>query len=281
MKKVTSQLVHKTGALSQKIVIGYFFLLSIWWISIYVRGLYEGTENNAFTLIYPWVSLFGGLIGIGIAKKWGGLKSYFGSSLVYFSLGLLAQFFGQFIYAILIYILGVDPYPSIGDVGYYGSTIFYILGALKLMKVVSPSWKKHLKPSTVLTMIVIPLAMLLLSYQFFLRGYEFGNTPWLTMVLDFAYPLTQAIYVSLAIGIFVASRKMLGGIMRIPTVFLLSALVVQYICDFMFLYQSSQETWYVAGPNDYLYFLAYCAMTLAIIQVGHTYSHITASHTKE
>jgi hypothetical protein len=97
------------------------------------------------------------------------------------------------------------------------------------------------------------------------------------VVLDFGYPLGQAIYVSIAMLTLIISRKALGGIMREPMAFLLIALVVQYLSDFMFLYQVSNEQWYVGGLNDYMYLISYFLMTLGLIQLGATFQKIDES----
>ena len=64
-----------------KIVLIFLIVLSVWWISMFMRNLTEGTENNAFTLIYPWLSLVGGIFGLYASRQWGGLKSAFGKCL--------------------------------------------------------------------------------------------------------------------------------------------------------------------------------------------------------
>ena len=61
---------------------------------MYARETKEGLENNAFTLIYPFMSLIGGTIGIIVAKHWGGLKSYLGRSISFFSFSEIVFFGG-------------------------------------------------------------------------------------------------------------------------------------------------------------------------------------------
>ena len=113
-----------------------FVLLSLWWISIYARSLTEGLENDIFTCIYGLLALVGGSYGWFFARKWGGFRSVLGRSMGFFSIGLFAQFLGQVFYNSYIYILGIEvPYPSFGDILFFGSVIFYILGAYQLAKV--------------------------------------------------------------------------------------------------------------------------------------------------
>ena len=246
----------------------FFVALSVWWTTIFYRGLTEGIENNAFTLIYPLLSLFGGIMGLVLARRWGGFKSFLGSSISLFGLGLLAQFFGQASYAYYIYISGIQvPYPSIGDLGYFGSVVLYIFAVLELFKVI------HVKVtlqsfSNKLQAILIPLAMLCFSFIFFLRGYVFDWQQPLKIFLDFGYPLGEATYVSLAILVLLLSRNFLGGTMRKPILFLVFVLIAQYISDFTFLYQASKSTWYVGGINDYMYLVSYFLMTISLLYIG-------------
>lgn len=263
--------------MSMFVCLSFFFVLSIWWFSIFHRGLTEGTENNAFTLIYPLMSLIGGVIGLIISKKWGGLKSYLGSSIAFFSFGLLAQFFGQAAYAYLIYVKGIQvPYPSIGDIGYFGSIFFYIIALVRLGKVIGVR-RKLISLHKQFLAFLIPIVLLVGSYLFFLQGYSFDWSNPLKVILDFGYPLGEAIYVSMALINLILSRNILGGMMKKPISFLVFTLVIQYFCDFMFLYQSNNGEWYVGGINDYFYFSSYFCMTIAIIFVGSMFTKIKES----
>lgn len=252
----------------------WFLILSVWWIAIAARGLKEGFENNAFTLIYPFFSLIGGGLGLIYAKRWGGFRSYFGASLSFFAFGLLAQFLGQAVYAYYIYVIGIEvPYPSLGDVGYFGSVLFYILGIFVMGKVLGLKNLLKSKRSQVLA-IILPSAMLVLSYFVFLRDYSFDWSNPIKIILDFGYPLGEAMYVSIAILNILLSAKILGGMMRGPTRFMIFALVVQYFSDFTFLYQANQGAWYVGGVNDYMYLVSYFLMTIALLYMGGIFQKI-------
>ncbi len=271
MKMLISRLFQSRLA---KVAFSFFMLLTIWWITIFLRNLQSGSENNAFTLIYPWLSLCGGIAGLLIAKKWGGFKSYLGLSLSFFSLGLLAQFFGQATYAYYIYIKLVEvPYPSIGDLGYFGSVILYIIATYYLGQSAGAKFNLRNYKGRALSLL-IPVLMLTISFDIFLKGYAQDPNSWIKTFLDFGYPLGQALYVSFALLSFFLSRQMLGGVMRKPILFLIFALIVQYISDFTFLYQVSRESWYVGGINDYMYLVSYLLMTLSLICMGDVYRAI-------
>jgi len=261
-----------------KIILVIFVVLSAWWFSIYYRGLKEGIENNYFTLIYPFVSLFGGIAGLVYSKKWGGLKSMLGRAITFFSLGLLFQFLGQAAYAYYIYIQGVQvPYPSIGDIGYFGSVLLYIIGSIHLANVSGLKYSLRSIRGKIFVFL-LPLFMLIFSYMFFLKGYQFDPVSKLKIFLDFGYPFGQAIYVSVAILALVLCKSVLGGVMKKPLTFMLIALVFQYFSDFMFLYQANAGTWYVGGVNDYMYLVSYFLMTVSLVYVGGMFNHINENN---
>lgn len=257
-----------------KVIFLAFVALTAWWLSIYFRGLKEGIENNAFTLIYPFLSLAGGSIGLMNARKWGGFRSYLGKAISMLSFGLLAQFFGQAMYSYDIYIKGIEvPYPSIGDLGYFGSVVLYIIGVALLAKVSGFKFTfRSLKGK--IQSVIIPGVILAFSYFIFLRGYTFDFSNKIKIFLDFGYPLGQAIYVSIGILTLLMCKDVLGGIMRSRILFLIFALIFQYCSDFTFLYQANQGTWYVGGINDYLYFSSYFLMTLGLIYLGSALNKI-------
>lgn len=114
--------------------------------------------------------------------------------------------------------------------------------------------------------ILIPLLVLLLGYYLFLQNYIFDWSHPLKILLDFGYPLGQAVYVSLAIITYLLSQKILGGIMRARIFFIIFALVIQFLSDYTYLYQSMNQSAYPGSVNDLLYLFAYLAMTLSLLQ---------------
>lgn len=246
---------------------GIFVTFTAVWLFLWLKGL-QGETNQAelFSATYGVMALFGGLIGLRISKRWGGRKSYIGRAVMFISIGLLAQEFGQISYSMYTYLLQeVIPYPSVGDIGYFSSIIFYALAIYNLIKATSVSASVTSINNKLIT-VALPLLLLGFSYLQFLKEYEFDFTNPLLIFLDFGYPLGQAFYISLAILAFLLSRKYLGGLMRPVIIFLLIAFLVQYIADFTFLYQVNRDTWVTAGINDYTYLVAYYVMTLALVK---------------
>ena len=264
-----------------QIIVVLFLMLTAFWILLQL-GIYNGqilfnhSIHKFFGALYGFIALFGAIWGMGIAKQWGSTKSIVGKSLIFFSLGLLAQEFGQLSLSYLDYVFNIaGAYPSIGDVGYVGSIPLYIAGIYYLAQAsgVKITFQLFFKK---IQAILIPVAMLLLGYILFLQGYNFDWSNPVKIFLDFGYPFGQALYVSFALLAFLLSKNVLGGIMKNKVMFILIALCMQFLSDYTFLYQSSKGTWSVGGINDFMYLVSYFLMTFGLIQFRTVYEHLKA-----
>lgn len=264
--------MSKNNSLSVKISYfltgGVFLSLLVWWAYNHI-ALTTDHSSNALLADTQWVlALVGGVIGIWAAQKWGGIKSVFGKSIFLLSVGLLAQVFGQVVYTYYARVQRIEaPYPSIGDIGFFGSVVFYIAAVYLLAKTAGASIK-HTNTVKKVISILLPAILLSASYIVFLKDYEVDWSAPLVVLLDFGYPLGQAVFVSMALLTYFLSRGLLGGIMKTRILLLLAALVVQYAADYSFLYMFSRETWYPGGVSDLIYIVAYLLMGIALIQLA-------------
>ncbi len=256
------------------VAIIFFSLYTLWFIFFHLPGINPGSQFDWFTVSYGLIAVWGAIWGIIIARKWGGFKSVIGKSLIFFSLGLALQEVGQIGYTYYIYFLHVEvPYPSWGDIAFYGSIPCYIFAVIYLAK--AAGIRISLKSfRNKISAIIIPTLILIGSYLIFLQGYEFDWSQPLTVIIDFGAPLLQAVYISLALLTYILTRGMLGGVMRPKVLFILVALLAQYIADWTFLYQASRGTWSVSGINDYMFFVSYFLMTIALLQFGSIYNKL-------
>ncbi|MDO8609882.1 MAG: hypothetical protein Q7R95_05000, partial [bacterium] len=259
----------------KKFAVFVFVVFFSWWAYLQINKTTDySLQNQIFGASYGVLALFGGIYGLLIAKKWGGFKSIMGKAISFLSLGLLAQVFGQIVYSIYTFYFKIEiPYPSLGDVGYFGSIFPYSFGLYYLAKATGVTFKlKNLKHK--LIALIIPLVMLIGSYFIFLRGYEFDWTNPIRVFLDFGYPLGETIYISMALLIYFLSQGILGGIMKPKILFLLFALFIQFLADYSFLYISYYGTIYPGGINDMVYLLAYFLMTISLIKLLSVYNEI-------
>lgn len=259
-----------------------FTVFLIFWTVLRARHLSGDTDQaELFSALYGLMALFGGIVGLLVSKRWGGAKSHIGRSVLFMSLGLLAQEVGQLTYSGYTYIAHQEiPYPSLGDIGYFGSVILYIVAAYSLIKALSipGAFRFHLNKALAA---IIPAVLLAVSYMFFLKGYTTDGASLLTVFLDFGYPLGQAFYISLGLLALLLSRRYLGGMMRPVILFLLFALLLQYIADFTFLYQVNRGTWETAGSNELIYLISYFIMTLSLINFGMVLDRLSPNKATE
>lgn len=251
-----------------KIVILLFLLFTIWWVTLQFMHLpNDSIENQIFAAVYGVIAFIGGISGLFIARKWGGLSSIMGKSIFLFSLGLIFQEIGQISYSYFIYFLKQEvPYPSMGDFFFYSTIPLYILAIFYLaqasgIKISLTSFKGKVGA------FLIPIIMLLLSYFIFLQGYQFDWTNSIKIFLDFVVPFGQAIYISFAILTYILTKSTLGGMMRNKILLILLALLAQYVADWTFLYQASNNIWYAGGINDYMYLFSYFLMTIGLLNL--------------
>jgi hypothetical protein len=251
-----------------------------WWISFQHVVSHQGSSVNWFENTYGLVALIGSIVGFVAIKKWGGLKTVLGKSLLFFSLGLFAQEAGQLISS---YYTQIDketlPYPSYGDVAYFGSVLLYICAALYLTKLVGLKFSLK-KLSYKIIAVVLPLVLIIVSCSIILHNHQYDTSKPVTVFLDIGYPVGQACYISIALVAYLLSRKLLGGVMRSALLLVILALCVQYISDFTFLYQSNQTTYVPGKYDDLFYLIAYFVMSTAMIKFLDIYKKLRASAKK-
>lgn len=251
-----------------------FLAYVAWWASFQSIVQDQGVSVQRFGATYGVVALIGAVVGFVAARRWGGFKTVMGRALMFYALGLLAQEAGQIIYTYYIYGAKIQiPYPSWGDLAYFGSVLLYIYATVLLAKAVGVRFSLKRKMYKLVTFLVFA-AILTTSYWVFLHNHQYDTSHPLTVFLDFGYPMGQAIYISLAVTAYLLSRRMLGGVMRAGILIVILALFIQYIADFTFLYQSSRGTWLTGRWNDLTYLIAYFVLASAMVKFLLTYKNL-------
>lgn len=263
MKKFFNNAINNPVSIS---VLALFEIFLIWWI--WLHYFISGTSANTLLLwsdVYQLVALFGAIFGFIASNRWGGSKSFIGRAIIAFSIGLFFQTFGQSVFAYYVHYLQVSiPYPSIADVGFFGSILFYLYGALMLAKV------SHAKPLLKLIgsriyIILIPLGILAISYFIILQGYIFNWYNPIKIFLDFGYSLVEIVSLSIVLLAFSLSQQKLRGALKIPIISFIVALACQYLSDFVFTYQANIGTYSAGGINDLMYLFSYILMAFSLI----------------
>ncbi len=236
--------------------------------------LVNPNHSKFFSMIYWPIASYGLIYGYVIYRKWRGFSSLIGRSIFLFILGLTCQVLGQILYSILTIMesnITPYPYPSIGDIAYFGSIPMYIIATILLGQAIGIKITLRSLSSKIQS-VLIPIFILTASYTVFLKDYyfDFSNIP--KIILDFGYPLGQSIYLSFIILIFVLSQQYLLPILRKGIFLIMIALAIQFTADFIFLYRFSHNMWNISGDfGDLIYLLAYATMGFALLQFDYTY----------
>lgn len=263
-----------------QVVVIFFVVFVTWriWLLFNISATdlekwHSSPESFWWGALYQLIAIFGGVFGFLIAKHWGGFKSTLGRALSFISFGLLLQAFGQTVITYYVYFQNEALYPSIADIGFFGSVLFYIYGVIVLARAsgLSISIRDFFNK---IQSILIPFGILLFSYFAFLKDYNIDYSNPVKVFLDFGYPLGQAFYISVVVLIFFTLRRTWGGLMKNSISFLLCALLMQYLSDFTFLYQSNKGSYVPGGIVDFMYLTSYFLMSFSLIFLGNTFSKI-------
>ena len=245
------------------VMIAFILLTCFWLATPFIKEYMHQNYLFEFANVYGLVAVWGGIWGMIIARQFR-VQTNLRRALIMFSVGLLLQEFGQLSYATYYTVWNIQvPYPSVGDVGFFGSALAYIVGVLFLAKASGVDIKlKNFKNQ--LLAALIPCFALLIGYLLFLQHYQIDWQQPLKVFLDFGYPFVQAVYVSAAILIYLLSVDTAGQSKK-QVFYITVALFWQFICDYTFLFQASRGTWEMNGVNDYMYLISYAFMTFTII----------------
>lgn len=248
------------------VVLGLFVVFTIWWlVNPYVHLIFGPKLIWDFGNVYGVTAAWGGVWAIVIARNFREQKNM-SWAFYMFGIGLLLQEFGQLCYSFYYYVFNLIevPYPSIGDLGFYSSVFFYIFGVIFLAKASGITLK--IKTFTnQFVVLFVPIIMLLIGYLLFLQHYQFDWSNPLRVAINFGAPLFQSLYVSIAILIYILTRDIKGSAKN-KILLIVFALFSQFLSDYVFIYQVSRDTWYPGGFNDYMYFMSYVLLSLALLQ---------------
>lgn len=255
-----------------------FAILLMFWSSTNFNILGLGSQKMLFFDSYWLILIFGVVAGAYASYSWGSFRSVLGRSILSFTIGLSMQLFGQLTFSFLYWSSnGVVPYPSIPDIGFFGSIPLYSYGALQMAK--SAGARRALKSLWgLLISVSIPMVMLALTVGVFIYGKSIDLSNWLMTFLDFGYPIGQAIYVVLAILTYLLSSEWLGGRLRMSVVFIVMGLLTQYLADSTFLYQNINAIWEPGSVSDLMYLVAYFFMSYGLLDFWIKYSLLKNSN---
>lgn len=240
----------------QAILIGVVVALSGYWLFILSTGSKDGFHNFFFSFLFGLIPLIGGLIGMYGARIWGWLSSTIGRAVFFISLGSFLWGAGEMVWSYYNFFADTAaPYPSLADIGFGPSIAFWLIGTFYLAKACGAKYGLR-STATRATIGLIVLAVIGFSWYLQIHVARDGvlltaPNDMLKVVLDIIYPLGDALALVVAVVVFGASRKYLGGRYRLSILALLFGLAVMYFADFTFSYTTTTETYYNADWGDW------------------------------
>lgn len=255
----------------QKIAIITYLSVLIMWFYIQLTNTVAQNINYIFSFIFGLIPFIGGMLGMYIARGWGGLKSVVGRAIFFFSLGLFLWGFGENIWSYYNFFRSEPaPYPSLADIGFAPSIFFWIIGMAYLAKASGAiqvfkksSWAK-------LFVLIAPILLLAISYYMLVNVARGGvlvpeGESALKVILDIAYPLGDFLALTLALIVTTLTSKYLGGYYKVPITSMFIGLALMYFGDFSFSYTTTIGTFYNGNWGDLLLATGTFMMTFGII----------------
>lgn len=251
-----------------------FLIFTAWWLVIKIFFPDNFFQKELWSDLYWLMALCGGLLGLVNARVCGYWKTSMGRALIFFSIGLFCQVFGQVLY--VYYSLVHDyqvMYPSLGDLGYSATILLYVVGVIYLGKSIRVSlvrfWR-HLW----LIMLIFVLIFGALSYPMFLHSFQALKISWWGMVLGVFSVVVGAFYLSLAIFNYFFSQEKMMGVFGLEIKFVFFALLLQFFSDYIFWYEFGGPGYFSADWSDMVYLVAYFLMGVSIIKLRSGFENI-------
>ena len=266
---------------------GLYFLLLFFWLSSSLLNLYHNpthwqnifsgitvtSHGYTFALIYGLLPIIGGIVGFNNAEKWGFFNSSMGKALLFLSLGLISWGYGELIWSYYNFFLKeAVPYPSLADVCYILSYPLWALGVFYLGPATGLRFGLKHKSGKVF-LILFPLVMIIFSYYFLIIVARQGIFPMdrgmLKLFFDLAYPIGDVVIATLAFLTYGLSFRYLGGFFRLPIIFLLSGVIINYFADSAFSYTTTVNTFYNGDWVDLLFTTSLFLMSFGVANLDH------------
>lgn len=253
----------------QALVLGSYIGVVALWLFLMLTGRTTGDLNYAYSFVFGLIPLLAGITGMFKSRLWGGLRSTMGKAIMSISFGLLLWGIGETIWSYYNFILNVPaPYPSLADLGFAPSILFWIIGTLYLAKATGALFALKKTHAAKVVVFIVPVVLLIASYFLQVKLARGGvivpeGETVLKTVLDIVYPFGDFVALTFAALVFGLSYKYFGGLYRGAVTCLLAGLALMYIGDVAFSYTTTEGTYYNGNWSDLL-----LASGLALMSYG-------------
>lgn len=252
-------------------LLGYVFVMFIFWSGMYASGLKDLEVNKFWGIGINFIPLFGGVFGVFTSRHWGGIKSAVGKGIIFLSLGLISWSAGNWVWSYYNFFLSNNvPYPSLADAGYILAVPLWMAGMYYLSKATGVKYGLKNKFGQIY-LLIIPIICFLSSYYLLVSIARDGSISdggdLLKVFFDFAYPIGDAIIVTIALLVYGLSFKYLGGKYKWPVFVTLFGFILMFFADFSFSYETTLGTYYDGDASNLLFISALFLMGFGITSI--------------
>lgn len=249
-------------------LIGYLLQNLIFWIGIQTSDIKDLPINLLYSFSNGFPATVVGIMGLVIAKHWGGRKSAVGRAILLISSGTISWGLGTLIWSFYNFVLHIEvPYPSWADLGYVMAIPLWTVGVFYLSQATGAKFTLRKLRGRVL-LIALPVIAAALSYYFLFVIARDSSLPIeggiLKVFLDFYYPLGDWVILTVAFLVFGLSLQYLGGRFRWPVMTILLGFVLMFISDFVFSYTTTVESYYNGHFVDLLFTVAIFVISFGV-----------------
>jgi hypothetical protein len=242
----------------------------MFWVGLQLFGPKDdSTVNLLYSFGINTLAFIGGVFGVMVSKKWGGLQSILGKGILFMSLGLVSWgAVGGYIWSYYNFVLqqGV-PYPSFSDVGFIAAVPLWALGMFYLARATGVKYGLR-DVAGKMYLYLFPLVIFAVSYYFLVNVARGGSVSdgggSIKVFFDFAYPIGDVVIITIALLIYGLTMKLLGGLYKWPVRITLLGFVVMFFADMAFSYSTTVETYYNGNYADLLFTVALFLMSFGI-----------------
>lgn len=254
---------------------GYLASMSLFWLGLQLTDPKDLKINLMFSFALNTLAFLSGLLGLRVARQWGGHKSVVGKGITFISLGLISWgAVGGYIWSYYNFILNQSvPYPSFSDVGFVAAVPLWAIGMFYLAKATGVKYglRNSIEKAYLL---IIPVVCAVFSYFILVTVARDGSISdggsMLKVFFDFAYPICDVVIITIALLIYGLTLRLLGGLYKWPIRILLLGFIVMFFADTAFSYTTTVETYFNGNIADLLFTLAFFLMGygLTSLQTG-------------
>ena len=254
----------------QKVCIGFFIILVIFWGALFASGARDGFYNYSFVFLYGLIPLVGGAIAVKGYRVWGGLSTILGRAILFMGLGLFLWGCGGAVWSFYNFFFHVEiPYPSLADLFFVPSVFFYTIGTVLISMTTGARIGLSRASGKIFTAIAVMVAFALAYYTIVVIGHGgqlvSDSASAMKMLLDIAYPFGDAVSLAAALVVAGLSFRYLGGVYKYDIIFILSGLAVMFAADSSFSYATIVGTYYNGGVTDLLFTIGLFLLTCGIL----------------